>query len=699
MPEAVSAGPGWEDEMVMLEAQLNASVRMQIESCREGINRLGRSHDRLASISASLDRLTGLATESEALISNYPTIKQVSRTCEHFRLIKSVFDQFSHLDETVTRTTALLEQDKEEGSMENLLLVHYYLARLEAFRHQTLALMKDAPSTVMYTLKRYFKKLDNLSADFDGFFWTIPKDFYALAIKNGQPSIVSWAKVLSRMDRGQKVRLTTLLDDWVNNKFTMATVDLPYEKDIEASLQAVSFWLGDLTTIRDGIVSCFPPEMEMMDFYALTFHRHIHQIVSRCLASGKVQPGDILFLLRWVKGYYDQMLNEIGLAPIDLEPALLNDEEEASLTRQYLDISKMKIAEWIGNLYETEKQTFTSRTNEPDVDASNYFISPAAVDLIQIIKQHITTTSESGQGKLVLEVITDTVKTVGDFQKRIGQLINEETEKFLAKPDQAIPLLEQYLIMMGNTGLRWAFSLQAEIVDTLESMVAAEYLTIATKQLKSLSDGFVTIAKQASTALCKIIFDAVNPALQQLFTGAGWYESQQASQVQTITVTFGDFFSDYKQHCEDFLMAKLVADVLEGFLLAYIGSLRSKPSKLKMALCGPLFESDFRTTLDFFSTYRDERKVQKAVDPLLKFVNLVTSSQKMVYLEFFAFWKIYPDIPFGLFEEILGKRDDLDRAAIKDILETCKKKSAAAAEEKPADIAPSIFSKIIIQPK
>ena len=169
---------------------MNASVRLQIESTRDGINRLGQSQDRLSTISASLDRLTGLAEESAGLIENYPTIKQVSRTCQHFRLIRSVYDQFAHLDETVARTTELLEQDREDGSMENLLLVHFYLSRLEAFRHQTLALMKDAPSTVMYTLKRYFKKLDDLSAEFDGYFWAIPKDFYALAIKGRQAAIV-----------------------------------------------------------------------------------------------------------------------------------------------------------------------------------------------------------------------------------------------------------------------------------------------------------------------------------------------------------------------------------------------------------------------------------------------------------------------------------------------------------------------------
>lgn len=681
--------------MVALEAQLNASVRMQIESTREGIQRLGASQERLRAIGDSLGQITKLCLQSDSLIDNYPTIKQVSRTCQNFRLIRSVYDQFTHLDETVARTAALLEEDKQGETSENLLLVYYHLHRLEAFRTQTLALMKDAPSTTMYTLKRYFKKLDDLSAEFEGFYWTIPDRFYSLAITGRQKVIVRWAKILSRMDRALRNRLTSMVAGWIEKKFAPIITEANWG-DLETTLQSVGFWLGDLTTIRDGIVPCFPLDMSMMDFYALTFHHHIHTIFSRCLAvpeGASLQAGDILFLLRWVKDYHDKMSSEIGVPVEDLEPALLDGPQESALIRQYLEIARGKISEWIGNLYETERTAFITRPSEPDVDASNFFISPAAVDLIQIIKQHITTTSESGQGKLVLEVINDTVKIVLDFQKKIGKLVEAETERYLAKPDQVPPHFEYYLIMMGNTGLRWATSLQTEIIDALESMIAPEYLTGATKAMKSLSEGFVTIGKQSSANLCRIIGSPITPAIQQLFTAA-WYGQVQLT--ANIMATYGDFFQEYKEHCEEFLMAKLVADVLESFLLAYINQLRSKNTRIKTASCQEYFENDLKETLEFFSTWRDPRRVQKALEALQRFVSLITSSQKMVYLEFFAFWKIFPDMPLALFEEVLSKRDDMDRSAVKDIMETCQKKTL---EERPTDIQPSIFSKIKIVEK
>jgi len=164
-----------------------------------------------------------------------------------------------------------------------------------------------------------------------------------------------------------------------------------------------------------------------------------------------------------------------------------------------------------------------------------------------------------------------------------------------------------------------------------------------------------------------------------------------ASPVLTLTVTFGDFFADYRQHAEDFLFNKVVADVLEGFLLAYLQQLRAKPTKIKPVAALELFEADCALATDFFSEHRDPRRVQKVMDALSKFTGLISSSQKMVYLEFFAFWKVYPDLPLQLFEEVLARREDLDRAAIKDIMETCRRKTQ---EERIADVPPSIFSKV-----
>lgn len=690
---------GWEDEMVSLEAQLNTSVRMQIESTREGIKRLGESQDRLRAIGSSLGRVTSLCQQSEKLIDNYPVIRQVSKTCQHFRLVRAVYDRFAHLDETVTRTETLLQQDIEAGTSENVLLVWRYLRGLEAFRTQTLNLMKDAPQAVTYTLRRYFKKLDDLSTEFDSFFWALPRDFYLKAVGGEQAVLTRWALVLSRMERSCRTRFIAILEEWIGNKFRLAAESFPKHPctDVDGTTTAIQWWMGDLTALRDGLVPCFPADMALLDTLALIFHRNVANVIARCLEEPKGGPaleaGDIQVLLRWTRDYHMAMTNTTGLSRVELEPPLLSESQEASLVSRYLEVARAKVAEWIGNVFEAERQALTQRTREPEIDAGNCYLSPASVDLIQILRQHIQTASEAGQGRLVLEVIADSARTVLAFQERLGRVLVEETGKYMASPDTAPPHLEAYLLMAGNTGLRWATSLQSEIVAGLDALVAPEYMPAAAKHFKTIADGFIGLAKIASECLTKNILATIRaPATHTLFTAEGWYEQAPAARIQLITATFADFFSDYKEHSEDFLFGKLVADVLEGFLIEYLQQLRARSTKIKPVEALALFEADCHSLVDFFTDHRDARRVQKSVDPVQKFGSLVSSSPKMIYLEFFAFWKVYPDLPMQLLEEVLMRREDLDKHMVRDIMDTCRRKTQ---EERPADIQqPSLFAKL-----
>jgi hypothetical protein len=64
----------------------------------------------------------------------------------------------------------------------------------------------------------------------------------------------------------------------------------------------------------------------------------------------------------------------------------------------------------------------------------------------------------------------------------------------------------------------------------------------------------------------------------------------------------------------------------------------------------------------------------------------------MLFLEFVALWKAYPDLPFPYFEEVLHRRDDLDKAVFKEVVENCRNKTR---EGTVADTGTkSIFSKL-----
>lgn len=675
------------NDLTGLEAQLRSSVRVQIENTRDSLRLLAESQDRLRAGGEALSRVAGLCQQSEELIENYPFINQVSCTHQNFVLTKRVYEELCALDAKVERCAALLDADQESGRPDNLLLVYHYLVRLEVFRKQTLDLMQNAPSTAVYTIKRYFNKLDELGKAFDQFYWELPRQLFKM-IEQGQGRyIVAMIKVLMAMETSQRSRFTSILDELITNRFNAAisASGCNSAEDMVTALEALSFWQADLLMVRNDLALKFPPSFNILDWFLLTYHRNIHAIISPYLKS-KLGPADILYLIGWVHAYHDEMASQLGISSEDLEPRLLEDRE-AELIAEYVALSRGKMNEWIGNLLAVESKTFVERPQAPETDADDRYMTPSGIDLYQIVKQHMDTAAGASRDRLLLEIVAECVKSVNGFINGMSRTLAVEKNKYFEKPDDVPPLFEDYVITLGNTCLRWVSYVQ-ELVEDMEEVLASEYVAQASKTLKSLSENFVSLAKDCTQVLVEIIFQSVRPALQQLFT-VTWYGKERL--VETVVATFEDFFGDYKRHADPFLLNKLITDVLERIVILYLVQLRSKNSRLKMPSAQEGLAADVQTMISFFSQHRELERVRKFTDPVSKFIDLVTSSDKMIFLEFVSFWKTYPDMPMALFEEVLSKRDDLDKTAVKHIMENCRNKTR---EEKILEAAPSIFAKI-----
>jgi hypothetical protein len=62
----------------------------------------------------------------------------------------------------------------------------------------------------------------------------------------------------------------------------------------------------------------------------------------------------------------------------------------------------------------------------------------------------------------------------------------------------------------------------------------------------------------------------------------------------------------------------------------------------------------------------------------------------MLFLSWYSLWKVYNDVPLSFVEEIWMKRDDLDKATVKEAISNCKQK----AKEGNPDATTSLFSKL-----
>lgn len=695
-----------EDEIAALESQLTASIRLQIENIRAGISQMDlmASETLPRSLPAQLSEIANLCDETDAMISNFNFIKMVSRTHANFQQTRAIYDQFKVLDEQIDRVNELLQSDINSNKLDNLLLIYCRLAQLLAFRDNTLEMVKNSSSSLLYQLKRYFKKLDDLTEAFDSFYWKLPNQMDSLAVDPKRSSdIVKIALVLSKMVDSNRSRFFEIIDTAVSKKFTKSSITTGSSgkaTDFDQILDEISFYSNDLRIVRDNLSPKFPPSLGLLDFYLLAYHRNIHRIISQLLNSVKVPKdtpgtgltaGQILSLLGWVKKYHETLEIQFGIASDELEPHLL-DDREAKFIADYVRQSRKKITEWIGNLLQSETRYFTERKAVPDADGEDRYFTPATVDLFQIVKQHIDMASSVSSGRLLSEIVSECVNNIINFQKGLVKVLEHESVKYFEKPEGAVPYFEDYLIMMGNSSLRWIENM-SNLSGMMDDLMKPEFLGPAQKQLKNASDGFLNIAKSSTKILVDLIIAAIKLCLNQLFA-LEWYTD---SVIETVVATFEDFFTDYQRHAEEFLMTKIIADVLERTVIVYIEAMRGRNSRLKMTQssqpdAAELILRDLNTLQKFFSRFRDAKKVEKALDPLVKLRILLMASEKMIFLEFFALVKVYPDVPLPVIEELLMKRDDLDKQTLRELIGSIRSK---LKEEKHIEnVNTSVFSKL-----
>jgi exocyst complex component 3 len=228
-------------------------------------------------------------------------------------------------------------------------------------------------------------------------------------------------------------------------------------------------------------------------------------------------------------------------------------------------------------------------------------------------------------------------------------------------------------------------SIQKKLEQNLDEKWRAE----ASKYSNESFEGFMRVAKKSNTVLIGMIFHDINPAFQQLFTPQ-WYEQPQS--IGAIIQTLDDYLQDFKKHLLDYLFSKLTTDVLEKFLLCYLEAIKHKQTKFKMPQALQLIRSDLNGAMTFWAEYKTQKRVKTSFDLIEKIVGILESSETMIFLSWYNLWKCYNDVPMTFIEDLLHKRDDLEKSVIKETVVNCKNKSKEANTE----AVPSLFSKLSI---
>ncbi|XP_035761767.1 tumor necrosis factor alpha-induced protein 2-like [Neolamprologus brichardi] len=171
----------------------------------------------------------------------------------------------------------------------------------------------------------------------------------------------------------------------------------------------------DLQWVVEEVKNCYPPEMDICNFYAREYHQTFSARLKQ-IADFDLDDKDFGVLLQWVKEFYPEILENPELASNINTEALGNlfpDELLKALEEQYLSKQQSNLMIYIGRVLDEAKKEW-DQGKEPTRDDGCY-ASPVAYDVIQFINGIVTSAHKIVGDRHKAQEITSNLK---DFMQR-----------------------------------------------------------------------------------------------------------------------------------------------------------------------------------------------------------------------------------------------------------------------------------------
>lgn len=605
---------------------------------------------------------------------------------------------------------------------DTLLHVHYHLFKLEEFRDQTMHQARDSPQDVIITLKKYFRNVDALSSDFTQHLWNLTRNLLELATNHGGTTIVKLVKIIEteehadekalaarhaqsshqdvataegtkwrlaegspRTIKSYRVEFHERLRESIQERFDAHFAEYKESEDWIGAFDHADFIFQELDLVFDEIVPLFPKKYKIFPWFVLEYHRHLYELLNH-IVNQDMDAATILRLMRFVRDYYDIMSKQLGVTEELLEPQLLDGQEQA-LVDEYLKLVRTTLVDWTSNLMQSEARNFCQREEPPEVHSDGQYGMAGAVDMYQIISQQIDVAADANQGKLLYHVVSECHKVMKDSQVMWKKLLNSEMRKQTEQPDEVPGGFVEYVMALANDQIKYA-DFAESTTSRIIPLVDARYKSQVEEKLNTAVDGFLQTAALTREILLQLVFNDIQPIFGDLFTNR-WYDGPM---IASVIETLKDYCSDFQEHLNDYLFTKLVDDLLDRYLRLYIESMRRKSAKFKIPACLDHIKKDVRISFNFFAKYKKVEDLESQFVAIDMIHHVLESNKRMIYVDYYSLRQSFPDVPLTFVEDLLAKRDDLDKSDLKEIMEGIK--SRAREYEADPNAAPTIFSRI-----
>ncbi|KZS94637.1 exocyst complex component Sec6 [Sistotremastrum niveocremeum HHB9708] len=707
-----------EKEKASIDAKLKSGVKEQLDATRDGLRKLLSTRNNVQAIKDEMSAVERSCMDPKNAVKTFEQISRVSAVHRNFakteEMVNSLMNMYAKIDALEEMLAA--EVDDIPGPAPNILAIHYQINQLEAFRNETMYQAKKASADSRAILERWFERLNVLIKAFEDYIWTLARNVLPI-VRAGYPSVVvklakiaevegkedekaiaiKLVKKAAKLDAASKFRsmqanargikhyrpnLTKAISQSIKDAFATA-----YDRsggDPHAFLDDLGWIYKDLIRIQDDVVNCFPPSWDMFSFYVREYHQALDAMLKKIVAQ-EPDAGVILTLHAWIKEYKKSM-KELEIPPELLEPPLL-DGKEQTLIDDYLGLIVKKLEEWTANLMRDETREFTARENPPEIDGDGQYGLQGAVIMFKMVNQQCDAAADSGQGSILAKVVEESARLMRSTQDQWTKLLESEYKGHIERPDEIPPGLVDYVIALANDQIRSADFAEA-LAARLEPLVSEKYKATINEKINEAIDGYLDVAKKCVQTLIDLIFNDLKSVTKLLFTPP-WYDGI----IQQIVLTMQDYMGDCQAYLNPTILELLVEDLLDAFLITYLTAL-GNASKLKMPATVDRIKDDIGDIFQFFSGFKPASELETSLDVVDSVLSLLEASKSIVFLSFWQFAKVHgPNLPFV--EGLMKARDDLDRSAVSEVMESVKRKVKEENIGDPPE--PTIMKKIMVQ--
>ncbi|XP_028252077.1 tumor necrosis factor alpha-induced protein 2-like isoform X2 [Parambassis ranga] len=196
----------------------------------------------------------------------------------------------------------------------------------------------------------------------------------------------------------------------------------------QSSVQADVYSMGrqlkeDLLWVVTVVKDCYPPEMDICNFYAELYHKTFRARIKK-LADFCLDDKDSEFLLRWVNHSYPGILQKPELAgEIDVEALgkLLPNDILDPMEEQYLNKQQADLMRYIRQVLTEAKERWNKGEEPPTEDGC--YASHVAYDIIQFINGMVTSAAvalgDPDKAKSLTSKLTDLMQSFKAFQEEV----------------------------------------------------------------------------------------------------------------------------------------------------------------------------------------------------------------------------------------------------------------------------------------